>query len=365
MSISAECSACGAQYRAPQEAAGKRIKCKRCGSPVQFQALEEPHDFTPPQFQEQFADLDALAGGRTVETPRPTSVEPPEDHAAVFALGGGRRSAPLDEGESDFTGAAAYMQYLLGIWQSVAAFRKPHNVITFVVVWLALGAGHFMQIAGLVVPMPCCMLRLGLILGLLLVLGWYMGFQLNLVQCAAAGEGDLPRLSAEEGLWDGVVVPFFQMLVTYICAALPVGIFLGVVAAATLGAMPNSRQVIGLLLVALGSLFAWPMMVLVVSCGNTVLGLLRLDLMLWTIVRSLPAYLLTLVAVYVAFGIRFGIGIMATAAISASGHGIDWTSIVVLPVLLLGVGVFFDVIAMRAIGNYYRCFKEKFAWSWG
>jgi hypothetical protein len=69
--------------------------------------------------------------------------------------------------------------------------------------------------------------------------------------------------------------------------------------------------------------------------------------------------------VYFAFGIKFVIAMMVTAAISSSEGGLNWGSILVLPLILMGVQLLFDVIAMRAIGSYYRCFKHKFAWSWG
>jgi len=127
----------------------------------------------------------------------------------------------------------------------------------------------------------------------------------------------------------------------------------------------GARHAVALLLATLAGICAWPIMVLVVSCGRSVLGLLRLDLMLLTIVRSLPAYVLTLLAVYLAFGIKIAIAVLVSAAEAEREIGVNWGAIFVLPVLLVGVGLLFDVIAMRAIGNYYRCFKNKFAWSWG
>ena len=34
-------------------------------------------------------------------------------------------------------------------------------------------------------------------------------------------------------------------------------------------------------------------------------------------------------------------------------------------VLATGVGLYFEIVALRAIGLYYHHYKDRFAWSWG
>ena len=219
------------------------------------------------------------------------------------------------------------------------------------------------------------------IFGSLVVAGWYMAFKMNVVLSAAAGEQELPRLSTEDGIWDGVVVPFFRMLVTYIFASLPAAILMFILFV----------RMIGLLWLALAppEHLLWPAHSPDASCGGaghpahgralcladdgagSLLRQQRGGLVsprpyrVRTILRSLPAYLLTVVAVYIAFGVEIAIAVRLWRGPEALEVGVDWMSVLVLPVLLLGLRIFFDVVAMRAIGSYYRCFKDKFAWSWG
>jgi len=104
---------------------------------VRFQipAIGEIYDLVPSESthaQEGFADLDALANGQAVDAPRDDAATVAEDHAVTFALSGGPRSAAIDERQREPKGAAACLEFLLGIWQSVAAFRKPSNLLTFI-----------------------------------------------------------------------------------------------------------------------------------------------------------------------------------------------------------------------------------------
>jgi hypothetical protein len=379
MPIQAECPSCSARYKAPDLAAGKQIKCKKCGVRFQIPAFEDVYAFAPPESQSQLSDLDALAQGEAVAAPRPTATTAVDDeHAAAFALTGGRRSgqAFIEPVEENFTGVKAYLQYFAAVGRGALVIRNVGDAVTFIAFWLALGVSQSMQRV-----MGASLTGGASLCGSLIVAGWYMAFKMNLVQSAAAGEQELPRLSTEDGIWDGVVVPFFRMLVTYIFAGLPAVILLTILLVRMIGAVvagtgptgpavvaspvPPTQAVVALVILMMVGLFVWPMMVLVVSCGSSVGALFRLDLISATILRSLPAYLLTVVAVYIAFGVEIAIAVRLWRAPETPEAAVDWMSVLVLPVLLVGLRMFFDVVAMRAIGSYYRCFKHKFAWSWG
>jgi hypothetical protein len=378
MPIQAECPSCSARYKAPDLAAGKQIKCKKCGVRFQIPAFEEMYAVAPPESQPQLSELDALAQGEAVAAPRPavpTDME--EAHAAVFALAGGKRPGQgyLDPVEEHFTGFKAYLQYLIAIGRGAVVIHSVGDAMTLIAFWLCLGVNQYMQRV-----MGPTLTGYASFFGSLIIAGWYMAFKMNVVQSAAAGEQNLPPLSAEDGLWDGVVVPFFQMLVTYIFACLPAAILLIIlsvrawsailaaaspVAGVAAAPVPPTQAVVALVILLMVGLFVWPMMVLVVSCGSSVAALFRLDLICSTIFRSLPAYLLTVVTVYIAFGVEIAIAARVWRVPETPPTSIDWTAVLLVPVLLVGLRLVFDVIAMRAIGSYYRCFKHKFAWSWG
>ena len=61
---------------------------------------------------------------------------------------------------------------------------------------------------------------------------------------------------------------------------------------------------------------------------------------------------------------------MIDLAVDLLGIGRGLTSqslsgLLLLPVALVLVEVYVQIVAMRAIGLYYHHFKQRFAWSWG
>ena len=60
-----------------------------------------------------------------------------------------------------------------------------------------------------------------------------------------------------------------------------------------------------------------------------------------------------------------GTALIWTQVSDTSSQRENWLLMFLLPTLLMGVNLFCDIIAMRAIGSYYAHFKHKFAWSWG
>jgi hypothetical protein len=190
----------------------------------------------------------------------------------------------------------------------------------------------------------------------------------------------LPGFAADGDLWDGVLIPCWQMLTTTVFAYLPAGLFFSILlyrmAAATAanpgvvlaGASPTpgvAAVLVLVLLILLGG-FIWPMLVLVVACGSSVKAMFQLDLILETIRRSFPAYALTVFAVYVSFAVQAGvIGMVWSRMGDTTNRTDDWMAILGLPTLFAGINLYFDIVVMRAIGYYYCHFKHRFAWSWG
>ena len=385
------CPGCQARYNVPATAVNKRTTCKKCGQAFRIslaaptaKKAKRPAERAPAEPQVGLSDLDALAAGEAVDAPEQPPMARPQltsaDRAGSGAAGIQAMRAPspyVDATDEPVIGAAAYARYLAAVGRSFFFLRKPKGVLTFVFLWVLLAARELMQTAGTVVPMY--MMSGFFWLGVLIISGWYMAFKISLVTWAAGDEEELPPLAAEGGFWDGVMVPFLFMLATYVFAAAPAVIFLGILngrmAAAvvttpgllgTAVPVPGSLAVLTLIALALIGGFVWPMMVLIVSCGGSILALFRLDLIAETIVKSLPAYLLTVLAVYAAIGGQIAATMLIWSYAGDSEDWFkDWTTIILLPTLLVGVTLYFDVVAMRAVGYYYCHFKHKFAWSWG
>lgn len=399
--LQAACPACHTRYRVPDTAAGKRTTCKRCGHAFRIPAASpaaaaipvkpaatpakpdrpaKPATTVPrpvaAEPESGLADLEALAGGEALEAPRLAVLA---DAPSYAPQPGAAASGPVyvQGSEADAVrGFAAYAQFMRAVSESLLFLRKPSNIIIFMMLWVLLTMRGALQTGGALVPPSVGMLP-AITAGTIAAL--YMSFRMNVVAWSAGGEDDLPGLfNTDEGWFDGVFLPFWRMLVAYVFALLPALVF-GVVLAYRMGSavanstnpvfgipVPGTPAIVVLLSFAFAGMFMWPMLVLVVSCGGSVWAMFRLDLIVETIVRSLPAYLLVVLAVYVSFGAQVAVTAFVWQKLGATTNWRDdWMALFVVPTIFAGIGIYFEIIAMRAIGLYYRCFKDKFAWSWG
>ena len=388
----AVCPGCRARYKVPETAAGKRTTCKKCGqafriaAPVPCAVATKAAAAPPPaEPQPVFIELEALAQGEAISLPRHAGEA--NGRAGPGGPGGGEFGTAVllpatlayaATQQPSGGGAAAYLHYFAAVGRSLVFLRKPGNILTFMIVWVMLAISQVLQTATAVVPSYSVMIFFGV--GSIIITGWYMAFKMNLVAWAAGEEEELPGLAVEDGWWDGILIPFFRMLAAYVFALLPAGLFLAIVmvrmaraAAANIDAVliganpvPGSAAAVVLTVMAAIGLFIWPMLVLAVSCGGSVAALFRLDLIGETVLKSLPAYLLTVLTVYISFAVQVGITALIWTQVSdTSSQRENWLLMFLLPTLLMGVNLFCDIIAMRAIGSYYAHFKHKFAWSWG
>jgi len=355
------CPACNARYKVPETAGGQRARCAKCGKNFRIPAFPPP---PPPEEELRLTSLDALSEGETIPIQAPPPVPSVGDSTVLEAVlvnetATYAASDHVDEGPAT---AGAYGDYLRALMRSLAFPVRGGDLAAFAIVWVLLMLG---EVAGAWIG------RIGGIVSLV-VQAWYMAFQLNIVLGAAGGEEELPTLTITEGWWDDLVVPLFKMATASIFALAPLFVFLvgadafaaGVPASGGTWAWlqslpPATLSVAGAL--ALAGYFVWPMLVLVVAVGSFG-GLVRADLIARTIVRSFPAYLLTVVTVYLSRGLQFG-AMIALAILSAQSAGTG--SGLLLGALLKAVELYCTIIAMRAIGLYYHHFKHRFAWSWG
>lgn len=372
------CPGCRTRYRVPESVAGKRTTCKRCGQPFRIPAprAEEAGvlSLAPEESRSSlgFGDLSALDSGEAVAPPVHARAAPSRNDLHVIVGGGSLLSeqTALAANPEAVTGEG-YAAFVGAVLRSVICLAKPRYLVTFVLLWAMFALQ--LRLPLLVSPLGC----IGLIgsLGLsLLITAWYLSFMMGVVQHAAAGEDELPSLNPEEGIWDGVLRPAFRMFATQLCCGLPPLIYFFVLVSQLAGAVtpgalaagliptPAAASVVVLILLIAMGVFVWPILVLVVSCGESVAGLFRLDLIIETIVRSFPAYLLTLIAVYAAVAANL---FLASVALDGLSPGSSRGSILGVTIALTGLKLFLDIFGMRAIGLYYCCFKDKFAWSWG
>jgi len=342
---------CGAKYRFPESSIGKRSKCKRCGAVF---TLVDDENGVIPVAEDIGVSPDAASepGGRPLTTAQ----------GEVFAPAGSPASLP-STGEStgrvataDHVGDAFKPGLSTDVLWTFLFPASPGNLVTFVVIWVVM----------LIIPFASLgVLAYGLI-GVL-INGWYAAFRLAVLQSAAAGEHDLPSPAFSRDLVDDLIYPLFQWIGSWVVVYLPACVYLLL---ACLGGNVDPfdalRMVSGgiervfhqagaqppvfSVLVCVGA-FLWPMIVLCIALGGFQ-TVYRLDLIVSTIIRTFPVYILT---VLLMFGAAF---LQRTLIVSASGVSLRL-------VISVGVTVYFDIVLMRLIGLYYYHFKDRFAWSWG
>ncbi|MFH1747575.1 MAG: hypothetical protein ABIG44_11080 [Planctomycetota bacterium] len=360
------CTACGARYKVPDSAAGRRAHCKKCGGEIAIPNLEPPDSG-----RLSLTVLDDLAEGESLAPPPilppsvpPAGPPPPASDALDYAHDG------VAIGPN-----AGYAAYFRALGRSLLFPLDPGNLVTFLILAFLIGMVEALS----TVMMFSCIV----VIAMLIVYCWFISFQLNVVIGAADGDEDLPTLAFTGGILDDMVVPLVKMLATYIVARMPALLFIVTVTKNAftggldlsvavrflfgdydllLGLTQSNEQVIAWALYV-GGLLMWPIFVLVVAGGSTG-SLIRFDLMAITIIRSFPAYLVMVGIVYATQAIRVGAVLILqeidlvdsmTGALGVLGIRASFTLLT----------VYATIVAMKAIGLHYHCFKHKYAWSWG
>jgi len=259
--------------------------------------------------------------------------------------------------------------YFASIGRTCLLNFQGGNLVTFVIVWVIMSFQLLLVLAW-------CYGYLGM----LIIQFWFMAFCMNAVLDGAAGEDDLTQPNITSGWLDDIVVPGFKFLLTLVIVRLPAVIYLLITAMPrgigldelaevskavfmdpfeVLGEESSAGEITVLGGLYLGGAFFWPMVMLIVAVGG-IAGLLRIDLILKTVIKSFPAYLCTVVLVY--------ISLLLPAMYTAAGLAVTEFSLSGTLLLLFfarGVEIYATILAMRVIGLYYHHFKHRFAWSWG
>jgi hypothetical protein len=241
----------------------------------------------------------------------------------------------------------------------IASFFFPShvgNLVTFMIVWLLLAMSiTVLPFAGIV--------GAG---GIFIIAGWYSAFRFGVIAESAAGKEELPDFSFDEGWWDGVVSPFLNWVGSWVIVCVPavivmwiesgpgwstVGETLGLLSGGVAAIIQNTYLAgswIQLAALCLG-MFVWPFIALCFALGSGS-GLGRLDLLIETMVRTLPVYVLTVALAYLPVVVELSAKSVQPGFATAA--------------MFTGAALYLEIVGLRAIGLYYHHFKEKFAWSW-
>lgn len=328
---------CGARYRLPDTAIGKKAKCKKCGHVFTI----EPEDEGPLALRDEpdFGDEAAAAAERARQLP-PNTIDPhgvpiPQDPEPA-ALG------------SD---GAPMTRYLEAAIDSLLFATSLEDLITFFFV------------AGLLIFSETILPIFGLFGGIvqIIVICWYAAVRFEIVGRAANGEDGIPSLIFSGGVFDDLIIPLGRWIASWAIALIPFFIYLMAIGADAArdalesmgGGVIGLSDDMGANVTYFAGVFIWPMFVLCVAIGG-VSALARIDLIILTIIKTLPVYLFMAVTIT-----SFSIGAAYLGELAAQrGNTVGIVAVI-------AGSAYLEIVAMRLIGLYYHHYKHRFAWDWG
>jgi len=355
--------ACGAKYRFPDAAIGKRGKCQRCGAVFTLAADDEGEG--PIALADDtglLAEVSAAAA-RSPKMKTGGGGHPgDQEHPVAHAVHGREETQPLVDVSKPSRGYGSSI-----LWTFLFP-SKPANLVTFGIVWVVLVLLSFGAV-------PCFLI--GMLMG-----AWYASFRFGVIDAAASGEPEIPEISYSGDIMEELALPALKWFGSWIFVLSPALIYV-----VWMSTNDPSRSVIdGLMVIMAGvpgllgggvddpilvalvaaALLVWPMVILCIALGGFG-SIFRVDLLAATMVRSFPGYLVTTLIVAGAT-IAKVLLYDAMAAQLAPGTTLRLStllgSLAIVHILSIGVNLYCDIVMLRAIGLYYHHFKHRFAWEW-
>ncbi|QDT42521.1 hypothetical protein Pan241w_26050 [Gimesia alba] len=340
MTIKVSCGMCGKNYKAPDKAAGKKLRCKECGESIKIPEPEVEYGDDDDGFSNLLADAVELESkSKSIRRP----VRKPMVKAEKYQ---GDEDSPVAKKKEN--------NYTQDLMQTFLFLLDPANLFTFMMIWGLLFAKD------IILPFAA---GLGAI-GRLIILGWYSNYRFSVIYEAATGRKELPELAPEEGYF----IPMLQWMATWLLVHFPAILFLAfavnfeltvLLKVALLGfdirelsELLSATQLGVLVVLYSAGLFFWPILALCVAVGGFE-TVFRIDLMIVTIFKTIAAYFFTAGAMFLTAAVYY------FTVYTAPELGIVGL-IFMLPVIM-----YMEIVALRMIGLYYHHFKKRFAWNWG
>jgi hypothetical protein len=229
------------------------------------------------------------------------------------------------------------------------------NVLNFAVIAFISLLPIPLAFVGMMVP---CYGLVLFVVGMVFVVGWLCSIFLSVVLDSAAGSDDLPSLSLKDGFVEDVLKPMFKFIGAYAIVFAPAAV-LSIFLAWT-GRGGAACVLVPIWLIA--GAFLLPMSLLLFSF-NALNMLLRIDLILLTIVRTILPYFsmwLMLLLVLVAYMLTVSADLLAQVGLESIAPNLAGLGIIG-DVIITIIQTYLTLVAMRIVGLYYLHFKKRFA----
>jgi len=221
---------------------------------------------------------------------------------------------------------------------------------SFAFILFRVGVGFSIRRLGL-------LLATGMIVVSLFAFGWVSAYYMAIIRNTAGGDDRLPN-SSLSGTDSTAATGLGHFVLTWFCLLLPAMLL------ATARSMWNLNiPDVWIHTLMVFALVMWPMGILCVSIGG-ISVFFRFDLMVYSVLATFWAYVVVWVILLAAvYGGRFAIELITLptptgAPAPFAGHPLAATALIAVLI------TYISIVAMKAIGLYYRHFKHRFAWSW-
>lgn len=384
MAISFDCSHCQAHFSVADSLAGRKAKCTRCGQAIQIPkpavkldddglialadepAAEARHTVAPPPPPFPTAASDRKGKAKSAR-PRPARASPPVPPGQVISAPA-QQAVVLDHApppglvlRDDGTYGIA-RRFWPDLGHSFIYIARGRGPFLFGILVLLFGIRAFLQ----AVPTG----GYGLV-PQFIIAGWLCAYYFEIIVHTCSGEDELPLFSMESGILDDIVFPFLKFLASYLWVMLPLiawiaaMVYLGRTEPFLFGipslipSEPRDQWIaIGLLLLGL---LLWPITALSIAVNGCTVDAIRYDRQLVTIARAPGGYLAVCLLLVAAAAILVAGSVSAAVTGALLGGGLGAALLVGL--LTSFVGAYAAVVCMRAIGLFYRHYKDRFAWA--
>ena len=328
MTIQYTCD-CGRKLDFRDAAGGRQARCLTCG-----------RVFTVPEAHDVREGAYGMSPTRTRSSDHraPSMMTDAEEQA---------RADPRGAAADRAVGRRGSRPFWLDVGRSFFLMLRPGNIATIV--------GYGVLIFFITLPLSIPFYFVVRLLLLAKVAAYFM----LVIRSTAGGDDDLPASELWGDFWNDTVLPlvaFFAATLLVLAPAFIVGVWL---------ALRNAPDhLIEQWYWGLGALgvFLWPITILAVSMGGAS-ALIRFDLLLVTIIRTIAPYSVVSALMFALFWIGAVAGGAATLGNPANppspGASIAYQGVVSV------IAAYTQIVWMRLIGLYYRHYSPRFPWSAG
>ncbi len=350
---------CGKKYRISNAVAGARTTCPVCGSLIEVTEADLVTAFSPDGLIRVHED------GEPVRDAIPIAHEPvrlagrgesvgltgrtdysTEDALLATALGG--RAPSLSAGGAEPLRRRPFVEDLLASFYFAGNRNNAMNVlitsVPFTVLTLVMAATPFL-FKPLAIPFW------------LIVVAYIIQFYWQVLRDTARGDDEIPWFDTDWDMWSDVIFPLWWIAgISLLCSGPAI-----ILAVYTPMATPGARILYWVLLAA--GWFFWPVCVMSVALGNTVL-FLRPDWIVRCVIGIGPTYAVAWALTMLTLAGWYFVSYLTSAAPFLRGAPLvlQFLGLSFLVALSSAANLYFGYVLFRNLGLLFRHFRARLPW---